>query len=97
MGFQTIYPRDIRHICQSRHAWIADIREPEDYRVYHLRGAINVPYREEEQWTYQFSKRRAVILYCEYGSASLLAARRLGREGVEAYTVIGGMKAIREY
>ena len=97
MGFQTIYPRDIERICKSRRAWIADIREPADYRAYHLRGAVNIPYREEEQWIYHFSRRRPVILYCEYGSTSLLAARRLGREGAEVYTVVGGVKAMKEY
>ena len=44
-----------------------------------------------------FLRNRALILYCEYGSTSLLAARQLGKEGYEVYTVIGGAKAMQEY
>ena len=60
-------------------------------------GAVNVPYREEEGWGRCFLRNRALILYCEYGSTSLLAARQLGKEGYEVYTVIGGAKAMQEY
>ena len=34
--------------------------------------------------------------HCEYGSTSLLAARKLGKEGYEVYTVIGGANAMQE-
>ena len=34
--------------------------------------------------------------YSEYGSTSLLAARKLGKEGYEVYTVIGGANAMQE-
>lgn len=97
MGFYTIYPRDIQSVCFQKRARVVDIREPEAYRIYHYRGAMNVPYREEEGWGRCFLRNRALILYCEYGSTSLLAARQLGKEGYEVYTVIGGAKAMQEY
>ncbi len=44
-----------------------------------------------------FFKVPAALLYCEYGSTSLLAARKLGKkEGYEVYTVIGGANAMQE-
>lgn len=97
MAFYTIYPRDIEMICRKKHAVIVDIRQPEDYKKYHLKGAVNVPFRDEQSWMRSFSKCRPVLLYCDYGSTSLFAARKLGKAGIEAYTVIGGVKAIREY
>ena len=35
--------------------------------------------------------------YCDYGSTSLLAARKLAKAGYEVYTVVGGIHAIKEY
>ena len=96
MAFYAIYPKDIQNICYKNRVRIVDIREPEAYRKYHYRGAVNVPYEEDERWIYRFSKHRPLLLYCEYGSTSLLAARRLGKAGYEVYTVIGGAKAMQE-
>ena len=97
MGFYTIHPRDINMIQYRKNAVVVDIREPKEYQDYHYRRAVNRPYKEEDQWLSTFSKRRVYILYCEYGSTSLLAARRMGKAGYEVYTVIGGAHAMREY
>ena len=40
MGFYTIYPRDIQSVCFQKRARVVDIREPEAYRMYHYRGAV---------------------------------------------------------
>lgn len=96
MSFYAIYPKDISNICLKKKPVIVDIREREAYRKYHYSGAVNIPYEEDEDYIYQFSRRRPILLYCEYGSASLLAARKLGKAGYEVYTVIGGAKAMQE-
>lgn len=97
MAFYTIHARNIANLRFEKQPLVVDVREPEEYRNNHMRGAINVPYRDDEDWTRNFSGKRALLLYCEYGSTSLLAARRLGKEGFEVYTVIGGARAIRDY
>ena len=38
---------------------------------------------------------KILVLYCDRGGASLLAARVLARNGYETRTVIGGMNAYR--
>lgn len=38
-----------------------------------------------------------MILYCDYGSTSLLAARKLGKAGYEVYTVVGGIEAMKRF
>ena len=83
MAFYTIHPRDIQNICFQN-------------RKYHYPGAVNIPYSDEDSWCCRFSKYRPLLLYCEYGSTSLLAARKLGKEGYEVYTVIGGANAMQE-
>lgn len=97
MAFYTIHPRDISSIILQKKAIIIDVRDPEDYREDHYRNALNYPYDEIECWIWRLKKKRTLILYCEYGSTSLLAARRLSKEGFEVYTVTGGIQAIRRY
>lgn len=96
MPFYTIHPKDIQNICFQKKAWVVDIREPEEYRKFHYRGAVNIPFHDADNWSCHFSKCRPLILYCEYGSTSLFAARKMGKEGYEVYTVIGGAKAMKE-
>ena len=96
MAFYTIYPRDIQNICFQKRVRVVDIREPQEYRKYHYPGAVNIPYSDEDSWCCRFSKYRPLLLSCEYGSTSLLAARKLGKEGYEVYTVIGGANAMQE-
>lgn len=74
---------------------VIDVREPDSYQKMHYPQAKNFPYDKIEQWMWQLPKKRALILYCDYGSTSLMAARKLGREGYEVYTVIGGMDAMK--
>ena len=94
MTFQMIQPEEIEHIRKSRGALMIDVREPEEYRQHHFPGAGNFPYDEMERWAGRIP-RRPLILYCDYGSTSLLAARRLGAAGYEVYTVAGGMDAMK--
>ncbi len=97
MAFYTIHPREINTIITQKHAVVVDVRGREDYMEYHFKNAVNIPYSEDECWIKNFSKRRVWILYCEHGGASLFAARRLGKAGVEVYTVVGGARALEEY
>lgn len=94
MTFHMIQPEQIEHIRKTRGALIIDVREPEEYRQSHFPGAGNVPYEELEQRMGRIP-RRPLILYCDYGSTSLLAARRLGAAGYEIYAVAGGLEAMK--
>jgi rhodanese-related sulfurtransferase len=97
MGFQVIHPGEIEEIIGREAAIVVDVREREAYRTYHYRGAYNYPYEDMEKWIRRLSKRYSLILYCEHGSTSLLAARRLAKEGYRVYAVAGGIHAIRQY
>ncbi len=94
MRFQMIHPREIAHIQKHRGALVVDVREPEKYAQEHFKGARNIPYGELERCLCRLPAR-PMILYCDYGSTSLLAARKLGAAGYEVYTVIGGFDAMR--
>ncbi|MCI5872770.1 MAG: rhodanese-like domain-containing protein [Clostridiales bacterium] len=97
MDYQIIQPREIEHIRKNRGAVMIDVREPEAYQQYHFPGARNFPYDSIEGWMQRLPRRRAMILYCDYGSTSLLAARKLGKAGYEVYTVVGGIEAMKRF
>lgn len=95
MNFQVIQPREIENIRKNRDTVIIDVREPEEYQQYHFPGAKNFPYDNMDRWMHRLSMKQAIILYCDYGSTSLLAARRLGRAGYDVYTVAGGIESMK--
>lgn len=97
MAFSMIHPREVEQILRDNRGILIDVREPEEYRVYHIVRARNFPYDKIDIWKNYFSKNRVLVMYCDYGSTSLLAARKLGKEGYEAYTVIGGIEAMKKY
>lgn len=97
MKFHVIHPGEMAELLSQKRAAVIDVRERDSYRAYHYPGAFCGPYEEMELWMRRFPKRRPVIVYCEYGSTSLLAARRMAQEGYEVYTVAGGIGAIRRY
>ena len=95
MTFYTIHPRDLEDIMRRKHGILIDVREADSYREYNYPNARNLPYEKIDQWMHRLPKNRPLVLYCDYGSTSLLAARKLGREGYEVYTVVGGIEAMR--
>ena len=97
MGFEVIHPREMERMLKERCAMVIDVRSREAYRTYHFRSAVSCPYEEIERQCYRFPRQQVLILYCEYGSTSLLAARILAKACYEVYTVAGGIHAIRHY
>lgn len=97
MVFYTIHPKEVKNIMTEKKAILIDVREREAYRQFHYRNARNLPFEEIDHWIHRIPCNRVLVLYCEYGSTSLLAARRLGKEGYHVYTVIGGIQALKKY
>lgn len=97
MAFSMIHPREVERILRDNRGILIDVREPEEYQVDHIFRARNFPYDKIDIWKNYFPKNRALVMYCDYGSTSLLAARKLGKEGYEVYTVIGGIEAMKNY
>ena len=95
MRFQTIHPHEINQLMQTKRAILIDVRERESYQEYHHPQAKSFPYEKIDAGIHYFPTNRPLILYCDYGSTSLMAARMLGREGYEVYTVVGGIEAMK--
>lgn len=79
----------------ENNAFIIDLREPQDYRRMHLRGAVNIPYDNLEEYKKRLPRNRVLVLYCERGTTSILAGRKLTQYGYRVVTVNGGIHAYR--
>jgi rhodanese-related sulfurtransferase len=81
---------------QSRNTVFLDARYPEDFKAGHIRGAINLPYEEFEQYSPQvlpdLPNDQEIIVYCDGTECetSLLLARELVDLGYKNIKVFFG-------
>jgi rhodanese-related sulfurtransferase len=95
MGFETIRAKDIVNYIGQMNVLIVDLRAPSDYRKGHIPTAVNIPYKEFDHRKKQLSRDKVLILYCDRGNLSMLAARDLEKEGYQVKSIYGGMSAYR--
>ena len=95
MAFETISLKQMLSFIGKRGTIIVDLRAKEDFKKEHFVGAINIPYEELEKNMYRFYGYRNIILYCERGNNSLLAARDMERKGFYVMTLYGGISGAR--
>lgn len=69
-----------------------DLRDEETYKEGHIRGAWNIPYNEFLTNIEQMKKYRRIIFCCDYGTHSLMAAKRMAQVGIQAYSIAGGYR-----
>lgn len=95
-GFEMITIDEIQEIIHRERTMLIDLRSVEDYRNGHIQNARNFPFEYIGEWQREIPSGISLILYCEHGNLSLLAARKLrGRKGA-VYTVAGGYQAYLE-
>ncbi|MCI8863493.1 MAG: rhodanese-like domain-containing protein [Lachnospiraceae bacterium] len=92
MEFETISPREIDSYLFRDGYVVIDLREPKEFRRLHLKGAVCIPYEQLEERV-RFLRNQILILYCERGGTSLMAARELSAKGYQVKTMIGGIQA----
>jgi thiamine biosynthesis protein ThiI len=73
-------------------AVVIDMRSRKEYEEWHYPGAIHI----SEAGDLRRFKGKTVVLYCAHGNASYLVAEMLRREGVKAFSLKGGIKAVKK-
>ena len=92
MDFELIKCKDAPEYLKRRDTFFVDLRTPEQYGEYHLPGAYNYPYDRLAEWENRLPYGRKIVLYCEHGNLSLMAAKRLSRRGYHVAALIGGVE-----
>lgn len=95
MGLRLIGADQVDRFIRQRNCILVDLRRPSDFYKKHLQGARNIPYEELEYYIDTFPKGYPILLYCDRGSASLLAGKQLSQRGMDVISVIGGISAYR--
>lgn len=96
MELDLVKCKDAPSYLGRRDVLFVDLRPAGQYQEYHLPGAWNYPYDNFEEWEYRLPKGPKIILYCEHGNLSLMAAKRLARHGYRVAALIGGVECFRK-
>ena len=95
MYYYTISQNELTRYLQKPDTILVDLRTPEAFQKGHIPGAVNIPYRQMQMKSISAFNREMVILYCDRGNQSLLAARDLQKRGIAAFSIYGGFLAYR--
>ena len=68
-------------------AYLIDLRTKEEY----------FPYDFLEDYKKRLPRNRLLVLYCEWGTTSILAGRKLSQYGYDVLSVNGGLQAYRRF
>ena len=91
MSCEMISSRKIDYYVNDPYAMIIDLRSEQEYNRSHIKNAINIDFDDLDYKVYLLDKSKIIVLYCERGSTSLIAAKRLGAMRYEVKSVIGGI------
>ncbi len=94
---------DIRHLdvknfnnaIQGHKGILVDVRTPSEYKDYHIPGAINIDYKNDnfKQEFLKLDKNKPVLIYCRSGVRSGHARDILEKEGFKVYNLDHGIKS----
>lgn len=73
--------------------YLIDVRPEEEFRRSHIRHAVNIPYEEGIIW--KLPRQKEIVVYCDRGSTSMMAARDLLKAGYRVVSVSGGIMEYR--
>lgn len=93
LRFGLINSKEMDVFIENKNALVIDIREQTDYRSGKIKNSINIPMEELEKNYEQIPRNKIIVLYCESGGTSILAAKELFDMGYVTRALVGGIKA----
>lgn len=92
--FKQVKVSEVRGLVESG-AKIIDVREPDEFELGHIKGALNIPMSEFRQRLDEFPKDEPVYVHCRSAQRSYNVARALGQLGFDnIYNVSGSYLGI---
>ena len=86
--------KQMQELVNTGNYSVVDAREPTDYAVSHLKGAISGNADTVAELRPQLPKEKPVLTYCYSGNRSFALAEKLAAAG---YTVINSLDGTKEY
>ena len=81
LRFETISSEQMDRCVTDRHCLVIDVRDYKDYNRMHIENAICIPFEKLEKEYNKMPRDLILVLYCERGGRSLLAAKELYDRG----------------
>ena len=75
-----------------RQSGVIDVREPGEYALGHVEGAVNIPLGLLRDRMEELPRDREILCYCAVGQRSYYASRALRQNGFKARNISGGMR-----
>ena len=95
-GYRAINPAQLTTLINRENALVVDVSAPPDFEKGHVIGSRNVAMSQFDPEYKQLAKARElpVAMVCRNGTASAIAAKRLGKAGFkQVYWLDGGVTA----
>lgn len=90
MAFSVVPAGEINKYIGSPDTLLIDLREEKAFQAAHIATAVNIPYEILEEKKEILSKYKIILLYCERGNSSLLAAREYNNNSQMLLALAGG-------
>jgi NADPH-dependent 2,4-dienoyl-CoA reductase/sulfur reductase-like enzyme/peroxiredoxin family protein/rhodanese-related sulfurtransferase len=76
--------------AKTAEGMILDVRSPQEYELWHIPGAVNIPLGKLRSQLDKIPKDRMIYLYCKVGFRSYLAYRLLSQRGISKLATLAG-------
>lgn len=94
MNIEMIAPKQIDMYVEDKTAFIIDLRTPDEYKLSHIKRSVNIPYANLAK-CYTLPSDMEIIVYCQRGATSMVAAKELAKRGYRVKTMIGGIHSYK--
>ena len=78
-------------------AYLIDLPTKEVFEKVNMVGAAIFPFDFLEDYKKRLPRNRLLVLYCEWGTTSILAGRKLSQYGYDVLSINGGLQAYRRF
>lgn len=99
-GIKSLTPQEYKQAIQNNpSAIVLDVRQPQEYKMGHIKGAILINVLDEplfEQEIKKLDKNKTYYLYCRSGKRSNKAALKMQKMGFKVWELKGGIKSWTE-
>jgi hydroxyacylglutathione hydrolase len=83
-------PSQLHEILQEKEVQVVDVRAPDEWRRGHLRAAIHIPLAALPERVGELDASLPIVLHCQGGGRSSIAASFLQANGVDAVSNLAG-------
>ena len=93
LRFEVINSQDMDKYVFDKRAMIIDIRDKAAYAKGHIEDSVSIPMPLLEKNYNKMPKDMVLVLYCESGGTSVLAAKELFDRGHIVRALVGGFNS----